>query len=61
MTDMIAIPTITSASVYADWRQLEFTFSEATIFIASSASFNLLTGKPARGLPSRIWQDSVAK
>ena len=61
MTDMIAIPTITSAIVYADCGGLEFTDSGTTTFIAFSVSFILLDRESARGLPSRFWQDSVAK
>jgi len=61
MTDMIAIATITSARVYEGRRALEFRLAGMKIFIAFSIGFFSVDWGSALGLPSKNWQDSVAK
>ena len=45
MIDMIDTPTITSASVNADRRELKFRLAGMKIFMAFSVSILLLTGE----------------
>jgi len=59
----MATPTITSGKEYAEHGESESErkSSAGKILIAFSVSFYSVGMGTARGLPSRIWQDSVAK